>query len=174
MAKSRNNKITRRGNHNQRVRSHDEYLIKAFPGFSNMTNPYSAVVAELLEEEMAEFQPNEETIEAMKEAEAGNLTRFNTSEELFEDLNSNIKVLEGDVIEGAKLKGRLEAEGWTVGSTQSFLGLSDEDMASIDTKLALADVIEGGQELLTNGTLGSSPQEEPNITPVGFVPTVME
>ncbi len=41
----------------------------------------------------------------------------------------------------AKMKARLEADGWTVGGTQSFLGLSDEDMAIIDMKLALAAVL---------------------------------
>jgi len=52
MAKSKNNRITKRGNHAQRLRSHDEYLISKFPGFSNMTNPYTAPVAEMIEEEL--------------------------------------------------------------------------------------------------------------------------
>jgi hypothetical protein len=37
------------------------------------------------------------------------------------------------------MKARLEADGWTLGSAQSFLDLSDEDMATIDMKLALDD-----------------------------------
>lgn len=35
-------------------------------------------------------------------------------------------------------KRKLEAAGWKVGSTQDFLGLSDEEMAYIDFKLALS------------------------------------
>lgn len=38
-----------------------------------------------------------------------------------------------------QMKARLEADGWTLGSAQSFLDLSDEDMATIDMKLALDD-----------------------------------
>lgn len=33
---------------------------------------------------------------------------------------------------------RLEEAGWKFGSTQDFLGLSDEEMAIVDMKLALA------------------------------------
>jgi DNA-binding XRE family transcriptional regulator len=33
---------------------------------------------------------------------------------------------------------KLEAAGWKVGTTQAFLGLSDEEMAFIDFKLALS------------------------------------
>ncbi|HTE17143.1 MAG TPA: helix-turn-helix domain-containing protein, partial [Armatimonadota bacterium] len=36
---------------------------------------------------------------------------------------------------------RLEADGWVVGDTQSFLGLSDAEMAYIDLALTLADVL---------------------------------
>lgn len=95
MAKSKNNKITKRGNHAQRVLSHDNYLIKNFPDFANTTNPYTAVVAEMLEEEIREaaqeFQPNQETIEAITEAEIETLPRFNTVKELMADLNSDIE-----------------------------------------------------------------------------------
>jgi len=34
---------------------------------------------------------------------------------------------------------RLEAAGWPVGTIQEFLGLTPEDMAYIDLKIALAD-----------------------------------
>ena len=34
---------------------------------------------------------------------------------------------------------RLEQAGWKVGSTQEFLGLSDEEMAVIELKLVLRD-----------------------------------
>jgi len=36
---------------------------------------------------------------------------------------------------------RLEQAGWRVGSTQEFLGLSDEEMAVIELKLVLRDQI---------------------------------
>jgi len=36
-------------------------------------------------------------------------------------------------------KARLEAHGWAVGDAQAFLGLSDEEQAYIDLKLALAE-----------------------------------
>lgn len=95
MPKARNNKHTKRGSHSQRVKSHDSYLVSRFPDFSNMTNPFSAPVAEMLDEELAtysEFVPNQETIEAMKECDEmlNNKTtrRFNTVEDLMEDLNS--------------------------------------------------------------------------------------
>jgi len=61
--KSRNNKITKRGNHAQRVKSHDEYLVGKFPGFSNMTNPYSAVVAEMIEEEIQDINDQQKILE---------------------------------------------------------------------------------------------------------------
>jgi DNA-binding XRE family transcriptional regulator len=35
-------------------------------------------------------------------------------------------------------RGRLEAAGWKVGSAKQFLGLSDEEGAFVDLKLALA------------------------------------
>jgi len=38
----------------------------------------------------------------------------------------------------ATKRSRLEASGWTVGDAQAFLGLSDEEQAFIDLKLALA------------------------------------
>lgn len=38
-------------------------------------------------------------------------------------------------------KARLEADGWTVGSTQDFLGLSDEEMNYIEIKLLLAKAV---------------------------------
>jgi DNA-binding XRE family transcriptional regulator len=36
---------------------------------------------------------------------------------------------------------RLEAAGWRVGDVQEFLGLTDEEWAFIETKLALADAV---------------------------------
>jgi DNA-binding transcriptional regulator YiaG len=36
---------------------------------------------------------------------------------------------------------RLEADGWKIGDTQEFLGLSDEEMAYIDLRIALSDAI---------------------------------
>src|SRR5687768_14876154 len=38
----------------------------------------------------------------------------------------------------ARKRKRLEAAGFTVGDTQTFLGLSDAEMAVVDMKLALA------------------------------------
>lgn len=38
----------------------------------------------------------------------------------------------------AEKKRKLEAAGWKVGSTQDFFGLSDEEMAYVDFKLALS------------------------------------
>ncbi|HEV3052344.1 MAG TPA: hypothetical protein VGX50_18680 [Longimicrobium sp.] len=32
---------------------------------------------------------------------------------------------------------RLEADGWKIGDTQEFLGLSDEEMQMIDARIAL-------------------------------------
>ena len=89
MPRSRNNKITKRGTHSQRLKTHDEYLSIKFPDQFNMTNPYSAVVAEMLDEEIAEanMEPNAETIEAMVEAETMTLPRFDTVDELMADLN---------------------------------------------------------------------------------------
>lgn len=37
-----------------------------------------------------------------------------------------------------KKRDRLEAVGWQVGSTEDFLGLSPEEMAFVDMKIALA------------------------------------
>jgi hypothetical protein len=95
MSKSKNNRTTKRGNHLQRVKTHDAYLVSCFPGFSNMTSPYSAPIAELLDEEIAEYNreliPNQETIEAMKECDEmldnKSTPRFSTAKELFEELN---------------------------------------------------------------------------------------
>jgi DNA-binding XRE family transcriptional regulator len=36
---------------------------------------------------------------------------------------------------------KLEAQGWRIGDTQEFLGLSDEDIAYIDIKIALSQMI---------------------------------
>jgi DNA-binding XRE family transcriptional regulator len=36
---------------------------------------------------------------------------------------------------------KLEAQGWKVGNTQEFLGLSDGDFALIDIKMALSQLI---------------------------------
>lgn len=36
-----------------------------------------------------------------------------------------------------KKRERLEADGWVVGDTQSFLGLSDAEMAFIDLRIAI-------------------------------------
>ena len=95
MSKSKNNRTTKRGTHSQRVKSHDVYLVSKFPGFSNMTNPFSAPVAEMLDEELAtysDFIPNQETVEAMKECDEMFVSkatpRFNTVEDLMKDLNS--------------------------------------------------------------------------------------
>jgi predicted XRE-type DNA-binding protein len=41
----------------------------------------------------------------------------------------------------AETQKRLEADGWVVGDTQSFLGLSDAEMAYIDLALTLADAL---------------------------------
>jgi DNA-binding XRE family transcriptional regulator len=36
---------------------------------------------------------------------------------------------------------KLEAQGWKIGGTQEFLGLSDDDIAYIDIKIALSQMI---------------------------------
>jgi len=36
---------------------------------------------------------------------------------------------------------KLEAQGWKIGDTQEFLGLSDDDIAYIDIKIALSQMI---------------------------------
>jgi DNA-binding XRE family transcriptional regulator len=41
----------------------------------------------------------------------------------------------------AETQKRLEADGWVFGDTQSFLGLSDAEMAYIDLALNLADAL---------------------------------
>ena len=41
----------------------------------------------------------------------------------------------------AETQKRLEADGWVFGDTQSFLGLSDAEMAYIDLALELADAL---------------------------------
>lgn len=41
----------------------------------------------------------------------------------------------------AETQRRLEADGWVFGDTQSFLGLSDAEMAYIDLALNLADAL---------------------------------
>lgn len=41
----------------------------------------------------------------------------------------------------AETRKRLEADGWVSGDTQSFLGLSDAEMAYIDLALNLADAL---------------------------------
>ncbi len=38
-------------------------------------------------------------------------------------------------------KKRLEAAGWRIGDTKDFLGLSDEEAAFVELKLALADFL---------------------------------
>ena len=38
-------------------------------------------------------------------------------------------------------RARLEAKGWRVGSTDDFLGLASEEIAFLDTKLALSDSV---------------------------------
>lgn len=40
-----------------------------------------------------------------------------------------------------KKRRELEADGWKIGDTQEFLGLSDEEMAYIDLRIALSDAI---------------------------------
>lgn len=35
------------------------------------------------------------------------------------------------------IRKRLEADGWKVGDTQEFLGLSDDEMQMIDARIAL-------------------------------------
>ena len=66
MPVSRQKHVSKRGNHRERVKSHDAYLQATFPNQFNLTNPYSAAVAELLDEELASYsEPNEETLAAM-------------------------------------------------------------------------------------------------------------
>jgi len=95
MPKSHNNKITKRGNHRQRVRTHDEYLSTKFPDQFNLTNPYSAVVAEMLDEEMEQEKLNQE---AQNETD---LQRFDSVEEHMADLNLPDQELvhEGEIVE---------------------------------------------------------------------------
>lgn len=40
-----------------------------------------------------------------------------------------------------KKRRKLQRKGWTVGSAQEFLGLSDQEMMIIDAKLALAQLV---------------------------------
>ena len=56
MPVSRNKHVSNRGNHRQRVMSHDAYLSEKYPAQFNMTNPYSAVVAEMMDEELMESE----------------------------------------------------------------------------------------------------------------------
>jgi len=53
----------------------------------------------------------------------------------------------------ARMKARFETEGWTVGSAQSFLGLTDEDMALLqedairmNPQLRAVDLSQGVQD----------------------------
>lgn len=41
---------------------------------------------------------------------------------------------------------RLEADGWKVGDTQEFLGLSDEEMAYIDLRIAVRNALRTRRE----------------------------
>lgn len=41
---------------------------------------------------------------------------------------------------------RLEADGWKIGDTQEFLGLSDEEMAYIDMRIAISNAIRDRRE----------------------------
>lgn len=46
----------------------------------------------------------------------------------------------------AKKKKQLEAAGWRVGSTEEFLGLSDEEVAYIDLKMTLSQKLRQRRE----------------------------
>jgi ribosome-binding protein aMBF1 (putative translation factor) len=48
-------------------------------------------------------------------------------------------------MKAAKRK-RLEQAGWRVGSTEDFLGLSKEEQALVEIKLALADAVKSQRE----------------------------
>jgi len=52
---------------------------------------------------------------------------------------------------------RLEAAGWRVGDTQEFLGLSDEEMAYIDMRIAVRNALRARREAegLTQKALAS-------------------
>jgi DNA-binding XRE family transcriptional regulator len=52
---------------------------------------------------------------------------------------------------------RLEEDGWRVGDTQSFLGLTDEEMAFIDLRIAVRKALKARREAegLTQRTLAS-------------------
>jgi predicted XRE-type DNA-binding protein len=53
-------------------------------------------------------------------------------------------------------KQRLERAGWKVGSTKEFLGLSDEEAALIEVKLALASTVkkQRNSQRMTQAELG--------------------
>jgi predicted XRE-type DNA-binding protein len=53
-------------------------------------------------------------------------------------------------------KKKLESAGWKVGGASDFLGLSDEEAAVIELKLALADAVseEGARRRMTQEQLG--------------------
>ena len=56
----------------------------------DLANQSGQTVDRFLESLLASYKlPNAETIAAMKEAESGNLPRFNSIQELFDDLEKN-------------------------------------------------------------------------------------
>ena len=54
-------------------------------------------------------------------------------------------VCEGDGMKASKRK-RLEAKGWRLTSAEEFLGLSREEVAIVEMKLALADAVKAQRE----------------------------
>ena len=67
MPVSRNKKVTKRGTHSERVKSHDAYLAAKYPNQFNLTSPYSAVVAEMLDDAVMEQLNESDSAEAWRE-----------------------------------------------------------------------------------------------------------
>jgi hypothetical protein len=75
----------------------------------------------------------------------GNFTTFTVQWYCIVGTEENIKVDE-------KKKARLEAQGWKVGSTEEFLGLTPVEAACVELRLQLSDAARGLRRLTSRGS----------------------
>lgn len=108
MPKSRNKRVSKRGNHRERVKSHDEFLMSKFPDQFNLTSPFSAPIAELLDGAVMETLTEnnspeewrkewEEKIAGMKKSGTLECPLVENTEEAF--IPTEVPVIEGELIE---------------------------------------------------------------------------
>ena len=99
MPKSRNKRVSKRGNHRKRVKSHDDYLTKKFPDQFNLTSPFSAPIAELLYGAVMETLTEGNSPEEWQQEWKEKIAAMKQSGTIECPLIENTPVIEGELVE---------------------------------------------------------------------------